>query len=62
MKRLSACILLLLAVTLPGAAQMITGVWKGKIGNGLRAQRVELKLVQKGDSLVGTSYYYESPN
>jgi len=37
-----------------GSAQMITGVWHGKI-NG---QRVEVKLIQKGDSLTGTSYYY----
>ncbi|HTQ27834.1 MAG TPA: hypothetical protein VMI35_06885 [Puia sp.] len=39
-------------------AQPITGVWKGKI----RSTRLELKLVKKGDSLVGTSYYYESKN
>jgi len=37
-------------------AQPITGVWKGKS----RSSRIELKLVKKGDSLVGTSYYYES--
>jgi hypothetical protein len=37
-------------------AQMITGVWKGKINR----QKVELKIIQKGDSLTGTSYYYES--
>lgn len=37
-------------------AQMITGVWHGKI-NG---QKVELKIIQKGDSLTGTSYYYGS--
>ena len=43
-------------------AQMITGVWKGKVGSGIRAQKVELKLVQKGDSILGTSYYYESAN
>lgn len=43
-------------------AQMITGVWKGKIGNGLRAQKMEVKLVQKGDSIAGTSYYYENSN
>ena len=36
---------------------MITGVWKGKIDR----KKVELKIVQKGDSLTGTSYYYESP-
>lgn len=41
-------------------AQMITGVWKGKVGNGLRPSKLELKLVQRGDSLFGTSYYYES--
>ena len=35
---------------------MITGVWKGKIDR----KKVELKIVQKGDSLTGTSYYYES--
>ncbi|MBD0376033.1 MAG: hypothetical protein ICV51_10435 [Flavisolibacter sp.] len=38
-------------------AQQITGVWKGKI-NG---RKVEAKIIQKGDSLTGTSYYYESP-
>jgi hypothetical protein len=37
-------------------AQPITGIWKGKMGN----SRVELKLVRKGDSLIGTSYYYDS--
>jgi hypothetical protein len=35
---------------------MITGTWKGKIGK----QKAEVKIVQKGDSLTGTSYYYES--
>ena len=39
-------------------AQMITGFWKGKINK----QRVEVKIIQKGDSLTGTSYYYESAN
>ncbi len=43
-------------------AQMITGVWKGKIGTGLRSQKMEVKLVQKGDSIAGTSYYYENSN
>src|SRR5688572_6260640 len=38
-------------------AQMITGVWKGKIDR----KKVELKIIQKGDSLAGTSYYYDSP-
>lgn len=41
-------------------AQMITGVWKGKVGSGLRPAKLELKLIQRGDSLFGTSYYYES--
>jgi hypothetical protein len=36
---------------------MITGVWKGKINR----QKVEVKIIQDGDSLRGTSYYYESP-
>src|SRR5712671_6328283 len=36
--------------------QPITGIWKGKMGN----SRVELKLIRKGDSLIGTSYYYDS--
>ena len=39
-------------------AQMITGVWKGKINR----QKVEVKIIQTGDSLTGTSYYYESAN
>ena len=38
------------------SAQMITGVWKGKINK----KKTEIKIIQKGDSLVGTSYYYES--
>jgi hypothetical protein len=38
------------------SAQPVTGVWKGKIGNA----RTEVKLIKKGDSLVGTSYYYNS--
>jgi hypothetical protein len=38
-------------------AQQITGVWKGKIDR----RKVEVKIIQKGDSLTGTSYYYESP-
>ncbi|HMH34264.1 MAG TPA: hypothetical protein VK543_14600, partial [Puia sp.] len=41
---------------LTSTAQPITGVWKGKI----KSTKVELKLIKKGDSLVGTSYYYES--
>jgi hypothetical protein len=38
-------------------AQPVTGVWKGKIDR----KNVELKLIKNGDSLTGTSYYYESP-
>lgn len=38
------------------SAQMITGTWKGKINR----QKVEVKLIQRGDSLTGTSYYFES--
>src|SRR6266508_4862915 len=37
-------------------AQMITGVWHGKIDK----QKVEVKMVQHGDSLTGTAYYFES--
>jgi len=37
---------------------MITGVWKGKINK----KKVEVKIIQKGDSLLGTSYYFESEN
>lgn len=37
-------------------AQMITGVWKGRIDK----KKTEVKIVQNGDSLLGTSYYYES--
>jgi hypothetical protein len=37
---------------------MITGAWKGRINK----QKVEIKIIQNGDSLTGTSYYYESPN
>src|SRR4051812_25748263 len=39
-------------------AQMITGTWHGKINR----QKVEVKIIQIGDSLTGTSYYYESAN
>jgi len=39
-------------------AQMITGVWSGKINK----QKVEIKIIQNGDSLTGSSYYYESAN
>jgi hypothetical protein len=37
-------------------AQQITGIWSGKINK----KRAEIKFIQKGDSITGTSYYYES--
>ena len=49
-------VILLLSVA--SNAQMITGVWKGKINR----QKVEVKIIKTGDSLTGTSYYYESVN
>jgi hypothetical protein len=52
--------LFLLFFAAAASAQMITGVWKGKVGNSIRPQKVELKLIQRGDSLYGTSYYYEN--
>src|SRR5690349_8866888 len=36
--------------------QMVTGIWHGKIDK----QKVEVKMVQNGDSLEGTAYYFES--
>ena len=41
---------------LAATAQPITGFWKGKIDR----KNVELKIIKNGDSLTGTSYYYES--
>ncbi len=35
---------------------MITGVWQGRINK----QKVEVKIILKGDSLTGTAYYYQS--
>jgi hypothetical protein len=35
-------------------AQTITGVWRGRINN----QKVEVKIIQQGDVLTGSSYYY----
>jgi len=43
----------LLLFSLPAPAQMVTGVWHGKINK----QNVELKIIQNGDSLTGTAYY-----
>jgi hypothetical protein len=55
-KLIFSCFLLFVSINI--FAQQITGVWKGKIGK----QKVEVKLVQNGDSISGTSYYYESAN
>jgi hypothetical protein len=49
-------VLLFTFIVLVSNSQMITGVWKGKINK----QKVEIKIIQSGDSLAGTSYYYES--
>jgi hypothetical protein len=48
--------LLLLATSLSAPAQMITGVWHGKINR----QNAEVKIIKSGDSITGTSYYYAS--
>jgi hypothetical protein len=50
--------IILLCFFMNSSAQMVTGVWKGKINK----KKTEVKIIQKGDSLVGTSYYYESEN
>lgn len=55
--RLLAFFINLLLLSLPGKTQMVTGVWKGKINR----QKAEVKIIQQGDSLTGTSYYYDSP-
>jgi len=49
--------LILICLSAAVNAQMITGVWKGKINR----QKAEVKIILNGDSLTGTSYYYESP-
>lgn len=55
----SHCFVLITALLFARAvtAQQITGVWNGRIDG----RKVELKMIQKGDSLTGTAYYYESP-
>jgi hypothetical protein len=55
-KKLVPEIVIFLLICMQLHAQPITGLWKGKMGN----SRVELKLIRKGDSLIGTSYYYDS--
>jgi hypothetical protein len=39
-------------------AQQVTGNWKGRVDK----KKVELKIIQNGDSLTGTVYYFESAN
>lgn len=51
-----AVFFLLFFVAVGGKAQMVTGLWHGKI-NG---QRAEVKIIKSGDSVTGTSYYYSS--
>lgn len=51
-----AAFLLLLFLATAGKAQMVTGLWHGKI-NG---QKTEVKIIKSGDSITGTSYYYSS--
>jgi hypothetical protein len=48
----------LLSLSILANAQQITGVWKGRVNS----TKIELKLIKKGDSLLGTSYYYTSKN
>jgi hypothetical protein len=51
-------IVVMIFYALPAGAQQITGVWEGRIDR----KKVEVKIILKGDSLTGTSYYYESPD
>lgn len=51
-------IVFLLFFSINASAQMITGVWSGRINK----QKVEVKFVQKGDNFTGTAYYYGSGN
>jgi hypothetical protein len=57
MKKHFVVLLVLFTISFSSSGQMITGVWKGRIDK----KKVELKIIQNGDSLFGTSYYYESP-
>jgi len=49
-------IIVFCSLIVPANAQQITGIWSGKINR----KRAEVKFIQKGDSITGTSYYYES--
>jgi hypothetical protein len=53
--RTSSVIFLLVSIN-AAYAQQITGVWSGKLDK----KRVEIKFIQKGDSIAGTSYYFQS--
>ncbi len=59
---LTSCLSFFLSLSLlfsaSSSAQQTTGIWKGKINR----QKVEVKIIQTGDSLTGTSYYYTSAN
>ncbi len=61
MKPIFSILSILIAVNML-IAQPVTGVWRGTItkGSGAFAHqgKMEVKLVKKGDSLVGTSYLY----
>lgn len=57
-KKLFLASIVLNLISLVSCGQMITGTWKGHINK----KKVELKIIQRGDSLFGTSYYYESAN
>lgn len=50
------CTTIILVPGKQALSQAVTGVWKGKIGSA----RTEVKLIKKGDSILGTSYYYSS--
>jgi hypothetical protein len=54
--KLPALLLLLFFFAITAQAQMVTGVWHGKINK----QSVEVKIIKSGDSITGTSYYYSS--
>jgi len=50
-------VFLALGSALAAGSQQVTGIWQGKIDR----RKVEVKIIQRGDSLTGTSYYYEGP-
>src|SRR5450432_4737675 len=56
LKKCLSIILVLFFPVFSVLAQPISGIWHGKMGN----SKIELKLIRKGDSLIGTSYYYDS--